>query len=63
MERDDRLYGGMTIVSHRDRGDGKPVCGATEYDFYPLYFPDNLTCPDCRKIAQEERERYEQEHS
>lgn len=61
MERDDRLQGGMNLTSHWDRGDGKPACGAEIYDVRPHYFPDNVTCPDCRKIAEEERERHEQE--
>jgi len=63
LERDDRLYGGTAVFVHWDRGNGAPACGATDYDARPLTYPDNVTCVDCRKIAQEERERYEQEHS
>lgn len=63
MERSDRLSGGADLLSHWDRGDGTPACGAADPKVRPLSFPENVTCPDCRKIIQKERERFEQEHS
>ena len=63
VERGGRLSGGVDLLSHWDRGDGAPACGAIDPKVRPLTYPENVTCVDCRKIAQEERERYEQEHS